>query len=481
MNGGMEILAKVDAANTQTEEITNHCREAPVVIVGAGPVGLLLALLLARKNVHSIVIEKGDGVDTSPRGLLHYPPVLEVFKTAGIYDTVVEHGFCMAGNSWRKPLADDGNGNNLLGERIAKLQTCELRTNGTYPEGQFCVGFVQSKLVALLLEEVNRTKLAQVLFDTTLVDIDQDAAGVNVTIESAGKPEVLRTQYLAGCDGGKSTVRKLLGIQFSGFSWPERLIATDVRRVVSSVDPNPAYFVVDPVHWGVVVPLEKITPGEPGLWRYAMAVADPSITDAAAEDDDYVEQLLLKYIDGPRPSTHTTVRKRVYRIHQLLASTMHRGRVVLAGDAAHLNNPIAGLGLCTGLLDVDILAQALHAILNEQYHDPQDLLAEYSAVRRYVFQTFVNPQSAANKLRLHENEPDRAAEEDWYFRALRRADPTEMMKIHGPLFVNWKTDLQRLMKTQPTPGHEVLLTSIEETADTVSSGAAVRSVGILAQ
>lgn len=478
MNGGMEAATKVDAAKTQAE---NRSREVPVIIVGAGPVGLLLALLLGRKNIRSIIIEKGESVDVSPRGVLHYPPVLEVFKIAGIYDTVVEQGFLMSGNSWRKPLADDGNGNKVLGETIAKLQTCEMNPDGTYPEGQFCVDFVQSKLVALLLEELNLTNLAQVLFDTSLVGIDQDASGVSAIVESAGKSEVLRAQYLAGCDGGKSTVRKLLGIQFSGFSWPERLIATDVRRVVPSIDPNPAYFVVDPLHWGVVVPLEKIVPGEPGLWRYAMAVADPSISDAAAEDGDFVEQLLLKYIDGPRPSKHTIVRKRVYRIHQLLASTMNRGRVVLAGDAAHLNNPIAGLGLCTGLLDSDVLAQAFDAILNQQYHDPQELLAEYSAVRRYVFQTFVNPQSAANKLRLHESEADRAVDEDWYFRALRRADPLEMMKIHGPLFMNWRSSLQQLMKTQPAPGREEVLTSVEHIVDSAPAGAAVRSIGILAQ
>lgn len=125
---------------------------------------------------------------------------------------------------------------------------------------------------------------------------------------------------------------------------------------------------------------------------------------------------------------------------------MHRNRVLLAGDAAHVNNPVGGLGLCTGLLDVDLLSQALDLIINHDYHDPQDLLAEYSAARQFVFQTFVSPISSANKIRLHESDPDDAAGEDWFFRILRRNIPQEIEKAVTPLQQVWRTDIRSIIK-----------------------------------
>lgn len=429
-------------------------KEAPVIIVGAGPVGLLLALILARKNIRTIVLEKNDSLDTSPRGVIHYPPVFDAFKAAGIYDDIVERGFCMAGNSWRKPLVDDGDGNKMLGPKIAQFTISKRNADGIFEDGRFVIDFVQGRLVTLMLEKIQKLDLIQVVFNAALTNIAEDSSGVTVTVETAGGSQELKAQYLAGCDGGKSTVRKLLGIKFSGHAWPERLLATDVKRVVSKFEDPPAYFVVDRTHWGVVVPLEAITPGEPGLWRYAMPVPDATLTDEDVVDPKYVNELLLKYIDGPRPSNHVLVRQRVYRIQQLLATTMHRGRVVLAGDAGHLNNPIGGLGLCTGLLDADILAQALDAILNHGYPDPQQLLAEYSAARRFVFQNFVDPISSANKLRLHESDADDAAKEDWYYRALARADPVELARMNAPFFQAWRTDIRQIARDWTVPEHE---------------------------
>ena len=222
-------------------------------------------------------------------------------------------------------------------------------------------------------------------------------------------------------------------------------------RTLPKLEETPAYFAVDKVHWGVIIPLEPIFPGKPGLWRYGMAIPDEKMTAEEAQDPKYVEELLLRYIDGPRPVEHTVVRSRLYRLHQLLASTMHRGRVLLAGDAAHVNSPVGGLGLCTGLLDVDILSQALDLILNHDYHDPQDLLAEYSAARRFVFQNFINPTSTANKLRLHESDPDNAAQEDWFLRMVRKGDRQEIANALAPLQRVWRTELRSITKEPTAP------------------------------
>ncbi|EOA83389.1 uncharacterized protein SETTUDRAFT_155922 [Exserohilum turcica Et28A] len=373
----------------------------PVIIAGAGPVGLLLALLLARKGIASKVFERGSEVDTSPRA-----------ADAGIYDIVRERGFQSGGHVWRKPIVDDGKGGKALGPAIAELKLGEPGPDGSYKDGECCIIFTQGRLVQVLLEEAAKTGLVEILFSTPITGIEQDESGVTVQVEASGQPQSFRSR---------------------GHSWPERLIAVDVLRTLPKLEETPAYFAVDKVHWGVIIPLEPIFPGKPGLWRYGMAIPDEKMTAEEAQDPKYVEELLLRYIDGPRPVEHTVVRSRLYRLHQLLASTMHRGRVLLAGDAAHVNSPVGGLGLCTGLLDVDILSQALDLILNHDYHDPQDLLAEYSAARRFVFQNFINPTSTANKLRLHESDPDNAAQEDWFLRMVRKGDRQEIANALAPL------------------------------------------------
>lgn len=424
--------------------------ECNIIIAGAGPVGLLLALLLARKGIRSKVFEKSAELDTSPRAALYYPLVLEVFKDAGIYDIVLQLGSHSGGPMWRKRVIDDGNGGKALGPAIAELEMSKRGDDGCFEEGKFAVILVQGLLVQVLLEEVTKTNLVEVHFNTPIEGFEQDQCGVTVKFEAFGEPQTFRSQYLVGCDGARSTIRKLLGVGFSGHSWPERLIATDVRRAIPKLERLPAHFVVDKVHWGVVLPLEEIVPGKPGLWRYAMAVPDETLTNEEIEDPKYVHKLLLKYLDGPQPAEYTLVRYRAYRLHQLLASTMHRNRVLLAGDAAHVNNPVGGLGLCTGLLDVDLLYQAFDLIINHSYHDPQDLLAEYSAARRCVFQTLVSPISSANKLRLHESDPDDAALEDWFLRILRRGIPQEIGKAHSPLQQAWRTDIRSITKEPVT-------------------------------
>jgi len=420
--------------------------KVPVTIIGAGPVGLLLALLLARKNIRSMVLEQSDDIDVSPRAVVHYPTVLDVFKKAGIYEHVADHGMRLWGACWRGALVDDGKGNKLLGPVIAEFAMRPNNADGAKPEGGFVSAFAQGYLTALMLEEVRKTGLVEVVFKANFTGFQEGSADIEIAFATPAGSQSLRSEYLVGCDGARSSVRKAASITFSGHSWPERLLAVDLEREVEVLEDLPAYYKVDRRYWGVIVPLRKVVAGEPGLWRFAMAIPDQSLTDEEVVDDQFVEELLSHYIDGPRPSKHKVLRKRAYRTQQLLASTMNRGRVLLAGDAAHLNNPIGGLGLATGLLDVDILHEALNLILNHGYHDPQNLLAEYSAARRSVFANLINPTTTANKLRLQESEPEDAAREDWYFRALRRKDPQEIGNMGKSFMQAWTTDINTLTK-----------------------------------
>ncbi|KAF5232141.1 hypothetical protein FANTH_13138 [Fusarium anthophilum] len=343
-----------------TAQLLNYGDTVQVIIAGAGPVGLLLSLLLARKGIRSKVFEKNPEPDTSPRAIVHHPPILEVFKDAGIYDLVSWRGNHSAGTYWRKHIVDDGNGGTVLGPVIAEMEISKRGEDGPFEDGKFSILYMQSLQVQLLLEEATKTSMVEVQFNTPVIGLEDDGNFVIVKVEAPEGPQLFRTH---------------------GHSWPESMIAADVQRTLPNLEKFEAYFAVDKVHWGVVVPLEPITPSKPGLWRYAMAVPDVALTNDEAGDPEYVHRLLLEYVDGPRPAEYTLVRHRVYPLHQLLASTMHRGRVLLAGDAGHVNNPVGGLGLSTGLLDAELLSQALDLIFNHDYCNSQDLLAEYSAAR----------------------------------------------------------------------------------------------------
>ena len=149
-----------------------------------------------------------------------------------------------------------------------------------------------------------------------------------------------RASFLVGTDGGKSKTRKLLGIPFIGHSWPERLLANDILLNNDGHEHDfPASFTVDPVHFGVIVPLKPPQAGEKTLYRCAIAI-DPA--DRRPDDELVTESstnsLLDKMLPGSRPLDIEVVRASVYRIHQLCAATFRRDRCILAGDAAHLNN-----------------------------------------------------------------------------------------------------------------------------------------------
>ncbi|KAI2470681.1 FAD/NAD(P)-binding domain-containing protein [Annulohypoxylon bovei var. microspora] len=486
MNSLHNILSGLPASKTNGEKQVNSEAHTsiygdiiPVIIVGAGPVGLLLALRLAQSNIRSIVLEQETTLGAAPRAIGYYGPVHNVFKEAGIYDQVAKEGMPSGGYVWRTLPTEDQKGTKTLGSVLGQNIMCRPDSDGRYKICTYSIQLAQCRLAEIMLEEATKTGLTEVLWGHRVTDLSQDESGVTITaVSGQGASRSLRGLYLAGCDGGKSNVRKLLGIRLAGHSWPERFIATDVLRTAPIVADPPVHFTVDPRYWGVVTPLEHVKPGTRGMWRYSMAVpayeeADDgsqiALTDDQVLEPSYTNSLLLRQMDGPRPTDHVVVRKSLYKMHQLLASTMHRGRCFLAGDAAHINNPVGGLGLCTGLLDADALYQTFEIVFSLEEGDqknphgpttngvrgpgygsrrtinPQALFSQYSSERRRVFQNIIHPYSSANKTRLHSADPEDTAREDWYFQALRRGDPKELESIHAPLYNGWRTDMWSLI------------------------------------
>ncbi|KAH6868927.1 FAD-binding monooxygenase [Thelonectria olida] len=415
-----------------------------VVIVGAGPVGLLLALLLAQKGIRSSVLEKDEALNEAPRAVAFSGPVHHIFQEVGIYDTILQDAAQTPGFCWRKLAQDDGQGGKMLGEKLAEWRLGEPKAAGTYDPGNYVLQYPQDKIGQLLLDRALETKLATVHFGAELHRIDHNKDGVVAHVRSKKGEWEVRGQYLAGCDGGRSVVRRLMGVKMFGHSWSERFMTTDIIRTPPVVKEVNIDYIVDPDYWAISTPLEPAKAGKRTLWRYSMAITNDDISDEEATQPEFINEMLLRHVDGSRPADFKVLRVNLYRMHQLLASTMFRDRCLLAGDAAHLTNPIGGLGLCTGMLDADALAQAFDLALNRYVGDPklqEECFRTYSAARRRVFQTVVHPMSSAAKTRLQCGSPGDIAEEDWYIRTLRGGNKGAIDQLHDGLINHWRSNI----------------------------------------
>ena len=418
--------------------------EFPVVIVGAGPVGLIIALLLAHEQIRSVVLEQADGVSTAPRAVGFLGPVHEVFRKAGIYDQLVREGAQNGGEIWRNgPVVDDGHGGKKLSEIIADHTISKPDAKGDLPFGEFFIMIPQNRMAQILVEECQKTGLVDLRFNSKVKSITENENGVSVGIESAmdASQSTISGNYLAACDGGRSTIRKLLGISLAGHGWPERFIALDVRRTALTLPHHQIQYTVHPQYWGVVAALEKLEAGKSGMWRYALAVTDDSVPDEDVVKAPFIDELLLKQMDGPRPAEYEIVNRSLYRMFNVLATTMHRGRCLLAGDAAHSNTPIGAMGLNTGFLDAMACAKTLEMVVKGNHPDHKPLFATYSARRRWVFQNIVDPISSSNKLRLHSSQPETAKNEDYFFQVLNSGDDKQIKEMFRPLWEHWRTDM----------------------------------------
>jgi 3-(3-hydroxy-phenyl)propionate hydroxylase len=255
-----------------------------------------------------------------------------------------------------------------------------------------------------------------VRFDRRVQAVEQSDAGVEITVETETGSERVRGLYLVGCDGGRSTVRKALGIEFEGYTFPERflVLTTDFDFAAERGAGFRSYF-SDPDEWAN---LFKVAGDDMrGLWRVVFPTT-PGDTDEQVLNEQAVQARLQKFF--PKPGPYRVVHRNLYNVHQRVAAAFQKGRVFLAGDAAHVNNPIGGLGLNCGIHDAIELAGLLAAVV--QGRRPETDLALYDQRRRPINIEYVQQQTIANKKRMEEKDP---ATREANFEFLRRtaADP----------------------------------------------------------
>jgi 3-(3-hydroxy-phenyl)propionate hydroxylase len=190
----------------------------------------------------------------------------------------------------------------------------------------------QHRLTPILFHKLHAYRHASVRFSTQFISATQDGSSVTA-LTSAGP---IKTPWLVACDGGRSLVRKNLGIDFEGFTWPERFIVISTTEDFAKAGFTSNAYVADPKEWAAVFHMPHDRP--PGLWRMAFPV-HPDEDEQAVLADEAVEARMQRF--AARADRYEVPYRGIYRVHQRVAKEWRAGRVVLAGDAAHLNNPLS--------------------------------------------------------------------------------------------------------------------------------------------
>src|SRR6185312_4001007 len=358
-----------------------------VLIAGGGPVGVIAALALARQGIPVHVFEAEDRVNDAPRAATTHAATLEMLDELGLVDEVIRRGLV-------EPLFRTWD--RSTGKLVAEFDFGVLKNDTRYP---FAVQCEQHKLAGMAIARLRNFPHANVEFSARVTALRQTGDAVEITVETAAGTRTVMGAYLIGADGGRSTVRKALDIAFDGYTHPERfLILTTPFDIGSKFPGCTRNYLSDPQDWCA---LFKVSGDDgAGLWR---VLSSTRLEQSEAElfDDEAVERRLQKFI--PKDGRYAIVHRNLYNVHQRVAASFCQGRVFLAGDAAHVNNPLGGLGLNFGIHDAVELAGLLGRVLCREA--PEDVLDAYDRHRRPLNIEFVQQQTIANKKRMEEKDP----------------------------------------------------------------------------
>ena len=365
--------------------------QADVLIAGGGPVGLFCALLLARRGLAVRVFDVNDAPQDDPRAATTHPATLEVLGAAGLVEDMARVGLVTPiFQFWDRP----------SGRRVAEFDHALLADETPYP---FVIQCEQFKTAQLILDRLRAMSNVELRYGHEVLTVQPGDAEVAIGVRGPNGAETHRGRYLVGADGGRSLVRKQCAIPFEGFTWPERFIVlTTPFDFEAHRGYSPRSYFADPEEWCNCFKVSA--DGPPGLWRTVFPT-DPAVSDADLMSDAGVQARLQRFFPADRP--YDIVHRNLYVIHQRVASRFRAGRILLAGDAAHINNPIGGMGLNGGLQDAANLADKLARVL--LHSEPERLLDLYDLQRRTVATEFVQSQSIANKQRLEEKDPAKRA------------------------------------------------------------------------
>jgi 3-(3-hydroxy-phenyl)propionate hydroxylase len=357
-----------------------------VIVVGAGPVGLVIAYGLGGAGIPVTVLEADRTVNDSPRAMVYHWSLHDDLDRFGLLADVQRRGF-------RKD--DYGYRVHATGETLVYT----LDSLAQFTRFPYNIHLGQDALCALVLDRVETMPHVSVRWGTRVTGVSQDGTGVRVQATGDGGPERHSGAWVIGCDGARSTVRRALQLDFEGMTWDTRFVATNVYFDFEAHGYPRSVFLMDDVHGAVIVKINS-----DHLWRVTYA------EDRSLPEETIVDRIPAHYaalLPGGGADGYEVDRFAPYRLHQRCADRMRVGRALLAGDAAHATNPTGGFGLTGGLFDAFALVDTLSAVIRDGAGD--ELLDEWADERRRIFLELASP--AATRMKRTVYDSDRAAAE----------------------------------------------------------------------
>jgi len=348
-------------------------RTAEVIVIGAGPVGTVAALALANQGIDVVLCEAGPTCAPDLRASTFHPPTLDMLDELGISGDIIGLGLKAPKYHFRERQS---------GEFI-EFDLSELENEIKFPYRVQCEQHVMANVLADRLAAHGN---AEVLFNYRANSFSQDDDGVTVAFETPVDIQEIRARYVIAADGGNSIIRKWLGAQFDGFTYPEKFLCLSTKRELSDHIDNLVYvnYVSDPSEWLVLLRV-------PSVWRILLPASDERSDEdllSNASSDRVFKQLIGE-------SGVETEHRTIYRVHQRVARNFSHGRVFLVGDAAHLNNPLGGFGMNSGIHDAwNVHEKIVHCLRSE--HDSK-LFDVFDRQRRTITHDFIQAQTISNK------------------------------------------------------------------------------------
>jgi 3-(3-hydroxy-phenyl)propionate hydroxylase len=353
-----------------------------VIVVGGGPVGMVAAATLASRGIPVVVVEESPEIGEDLRASTFHPPTLEFLDGLGVTPTLIARGLICP--DWQFRDRKQG--------AVATFDLSTLRDETAFP---FRLQCEQWKLTTVLREKLAAMPDVELMFGLRAGSVSQDADRVVLSAQTADGAEIqLEARYLVAADGARSVIRHALGTPFEGITIPERYLSLSTTFDFKAVMPDLASvsYLSDPDEWVTLL-------RTPTLWR-VLFPTDPAEGDVAMMAPARLEERLQSVVASDQP--FEVVHKTAYRVHERVAQRYVEGRVILAGDAAHLNNPLGGMGMNGGIHDAMNIGEKLEAIWKGG--DPA-LLGRYERQRRKVAIESVQAQAVRNRQILNERDP----------------------------------------------------------------------------
>jgi 3-(3-hydroxy-phenyl)propionate hydroxylase len=356
-------------------------RDPHVLVVGAGPVGLVAANLLVDEGIRVSLVEANADLPRDLRASTFHPPTLDMLERFGVVGPMIEQGLICP--TWQFRDRDEG--------VVATFELSRLGPDTNHPYRLQCE---QWRLGEMLYARLSGNPLADVRLGTGATAARQTGDGVLLDVALPdGGTQTLSGTFLVGADGIGSMVRNTTGTAFEGITIPELYLTLsttyDFRETMPDLS-NISY-ISDPHEWYVLIRTARV-------WR-ALFPVDASLDDEDVTSPARAERLLQGAVprDLPYEVSHSTA----YRVHERVASTYVNGRILIAGDAAHVNNPLGGMGLNGGIHDAFNLAEKLIAVVRGA---PLDTVEQYSRQRRKVALDVVQQTALRNRAILNAQE-----------------------------------------------------------------------------